>query len=88
VVMTLGHWDGDLWHSLSFCNGIATPAGCIFHPVTAEVGLLSSSDRRAHFSPGTESKVASIEVRWPSEIVRSVTEMAADQVLKIERPPK
>jgi hypothetical protein len=52
------------------------------------VGLLPSGDPRVHFGSGTESKVASIEVRWPSGIVQTVTNVAADQVLKIKGPQK
>jgi enediyne biosynthesis protein E4 len=50
------------------------------------VGLLSSRDPRLHLGRGTESKVASIEVCWPSGIVQTVTDVAADQILKIEGP--
>ena len=88
VAKTLGRWVSALWRSLYFCSGITTPFGCIFPPVTTSVGLLPSSDPRVHFGSGTESKVASIEVRWPSGIVQTLTDVAADQVLKIEGPPK
>jgi hypothetical protein len=88
VVKARGHWEGDLWHSLSFCNGMANPSGCIFHPVTAGVGLSPSSDLRAHFGSGTESRVNFIDIRWPSGIVQTVREVASDLVLKIEGPQK
>jgi hypothetical protein len=88
VVKACGHWDGDLWHSLYFSNGKATPSGCIFHPVRAGVGPMSSRDPRAHFGSGTESKVNSIDIRWPSGIVQTVRDVASDLVLKIEGPPK
>jgi hypothetical protein len=41
------------------------------------VELLSSSDPRVHLRPGTENKVTSIEVGWPSGIVQTVTDVAA-----------
>jgi enediyne biosynthesis protein E4 len=88
VVKARGHWDGDLWHSLHLCNGMATPSGCIFHPVTAGVGLSPSSDPRAHFGSGTESKANSIDMRWPSGIVQTVRDAASALVIKIEGPPK
>jgi hypothetical protein len=52
------------------------------------VGLLSSSDPRVHFGRKTESKVASFEVRRPSGIVQALTDVAANQFLKIEGPQK
>lgn len=83
LAKALGHWVGGF---LYFCSGIATPSGCIFHPLATGVGLLPSSDPHVHFGSGTESKVASIDIRWPSGIVQTVTEVASDQVLKIESP--
>jgi hypothetical protein len=86
VAKALGRWVSALWRSPYFCSRITTLSGCIFHAVMTSVGLMSSSDPRVHFGPGTESKVAPIEVGWPSGIVQTVTEVAADQILKIEGP--
>ena len=88
VGKALGRWVSALWRSLYFCSGITTPSGCISRPLTTSVGLLPSSDLRAHFGSGTESKVASIEVHRPSGIVQTLTDVSADQVPKIEGPPK
>jgi hypothetical protein len=49
---------------------------------------MPSRDPRAHFGSGTESKVNSIDIRWPSGIVQTVRDVASDLVLKIEGPPK
>jgi ASPIC and UnbV len=86
VAKRLGRWVSALWRSPYFCSGLTTPSGCIFHAVMTSVGLLSSRDPRLHLGRGTESKVASIEVCWPSGIVQTVTDVAADQILKIEGP--
>jgi hypothetical protein len=88
IAKPLGRWVSALSCSPNFCSGITTPSGCIFHAVMTSMWLLSSSDPRLLFSPGTESKVASIEVGWPSGIVQTVTDVAADQILKIEGPKK
>ena len=88
VAKALGRWVSALWRSPYFCSGSTTPSGCIFHAVMTSVRLLSSSDPRLHFGPGTESKVALIEVRWQGGIVQTRTDVAADQVLKIEEPTK
>src|SRR5260370_15805891 len=76
VAKAFGQWDGDLWRSLYFCSGITAPSRCIFRAVMTSVGPLSSSDPRVHFGPGTESKVVSIEVRWLSRILQTVTDVA------------
>jgi hypothetical protein len=68
---------------------ITTPSGrTLYNHVTTSVGLLSSSDPRVHFGLGAENRVASIELRWPSGIVQALTDVAADQILKIEEPEK
>ena len=88
VAMELGRWISALWRSPFFCSRITTPSGFNFHTVVINVGLLSSSDPRVHFGLGAESKVASIEVRWPSVTVQIVADVTADQNLKIEGPHK
>jgi hypothetical protein len=47
---------------------------------------MSSSDKRVHFGLGGESKVASIEIRWPSGIQQVLKDVAADRLLKIDEP--
>ena len=36
-----------------------------YNHVSVSTGFMSSSDKRVHFGLGQESKVASIEIRWP-----------------------
>ena len=88
VAKAFGRSVNALWRSLYFCRGITIPSGCILDPATTSVGLLPSSDPRVHFGSGTENKLAPIEVRWPSGIVHTLTDVAADQVTKIGGPPK
>jgi hypothetical protein len=47
---------------------------------------LSSSDKRVHFGLGSESIAQTIEVRWPSGILQTLKNIAADQVLQIDEP--
>jgi hypothetical protein len=47
---------------------------------------MSSSDKRVHFGLGDETKVSSIEIRWPSGIRQVLKDIKADQVLKIDEP--
>ncbi|HET9318957.1 MAG TPA: CRTAC1 family protein [Bryobacteraceae bacterium] len=66
---------------------VTTPTGrTLYNHVTVSVGFMSSSDRRGHFGLGGEKSAASIEIRWPSGLVQTLTNVAADQILKIEEP--
>ncbi len=58
----------------------------LYNHVAISVGFMSSSDKRVHFGLGEESKVASIEIRWPSGILQVLKDVAADQFLKIDEP--
>jgi hypothetical protein len=90
------HWIKlDLRGHASNRNGIGariqivTASGrALYNHVTTSVGFMSSSDRRAHFGLGAESKIDHIEIRWPSGIVQRLDHPAADQILKVEEPPK
>ena len=54
--------------------------------VTTASSYLSSSDKRLHFGVGPEVTAKEIEIRWPSGIVQTLRNVAADQLLKIEEP--
>jgi hypothetical protein len=58
----------------------------LYNHVSVSVGFMSSSDKRVHFGLGQESKVASLEIRWPSGIRQVLKDIAADQLLKIDEP--
>jgi hypothetical protein len=47
---------------------------------------MSSSDKRVHFGLGGETKISSIEIRWPSGIRQMLRDVTADQVLKVDEP--
>ncbi len=51
--------------------------------VSTSVGYISSSDARAHFGLGDQTKIDRVEIRWPSGTTQVVEGVAADQVLKI-----
>lgn len=66
---------------------LTTPSGrTLYNHVTTSVGFLSSSDRRVHFGLGKESRVTSIELRWPSGLTQTVNNVLADQILTLEEP--
>jgi hypothetical protein len=56
----------------------------LYSHVSISVGFMSSSDKRVHFGLGQESKIASVEIRWPSGIQQVLKNVAADQFLKID----
>jgi len=49
---------------------------------------MSSSDKRVHFGLGDETKVSSIEIRWPGGTRQVLKDIQADQVLKIDEAEK
>jgi hypothetical protein len=66
---------------------VTTPSGrTLYNHVTVSVGFLSSSDPRVHFGLGSEKMASSIEIRWPSGAVQTLTNVAADRILKVVEP--
>jgi len=66
---------------------VVTASGRTLHNhVTTSVGFMSSSDRRAHFGLGAETKIDHVEIRWPSGIIQRIDHLPVDQILKVEEP--
>jgi hypothetical protein len=63
---------------------LTTAAGTESVIVSTAGSYLSSSDKRAHFGLGIETKVATMKIRWPSGIVQTLKDVRADQILKSE----
>jgi enediyne biosynthesis protein E4 len=90
------HWIMfDLRGHKSNRNGIGarirvtTASGrSLYNHVTTSVGFMSSSDRRAHFGLGAETKIVLVEIRWPSGIVQRIDHPSVDQILKVDEPAK
>jgi hypothetical protein len=88
------HWIMfDLKGRVSNRNGIGafikvvTASGrALYNHVSPSVGFMSSSDRRAHFGLGAESRIDHVEIRWPSGIVQRIAHPAADAILHVEEP--
>ncbi len=60
----------------------------LYNHCTVSVGFMSSSDRRIHFGLGAELAIKSMEITWPRGTVQQLTNIKADQVLKLEEPVK
>lgn len=65
---------------------ITTSLGPQYNIVSTAGSYLSSSDRRVHFGLGSDTRVKTIEVHWPSGIVQTLNDIPADQILKIDEP--
>jgi len=65
---------------------LTTPQGSQWVTVTTASGYLSASDPRVHFGLGEIPVVASIEIRWPSGIVQTLTNVKGDQQVQVDEP--
>ncbi|HEX4951090.1 MAG TPA: CRTAC1 family protein [Blastocatellia bacterium] len=46
----------------------------------------SASDKRVHFGLGSDERVKTLEIRWPSGTVQMLTDVPANQILKVTEP--
>lgn len=65
---------------------IVTADGAQFATVTTASSYLSASDKRVHFGLGKEVTVKSVEIKWPNGGTQRLTDVRADQFLKIDEP--
>jgi hypothetical protein len=66
---------------------VTTASGrVLYNHVSVSVGFMSSSDKRVHFGLGDETKIASIEIRWPGGVQQVLKDVAADKCLKVDEP--
>jgi hypothetical protein len=55
-----------------------------FNEVRGGGSYLSQNDLRLHFGLGTDTKIESVEISWPSGLVERLGNLAADQIYTIE----
>lgn len=65
---------------------LTTVCGSQWATVTTSGSYLSSSDPRVHFGLGPVETVEAIEIRWPSGIVQTLTNVRGDRELQIVEP--
>lgn len=58
----------------------------LYNHMSTSVGFMSTSERKIHFGLGGETKIASLEIEWPSGTKQVLRNVDADQVLVIEEP--
>jgi hypothetical protein len=54
--------------------------------VTTGGSYLSSSDKRVHLGLGVDAAATSIEIRWPSGIVQTLSNVSGNQMLNVDEP--
>ncbi len=86
-----GHWlDIVLEGTKSNRDGIGavvklvTASGTQYSHMTTSVGYASSSHGPVHFGLGRDSMAGVVEIRWPSGIVQTLTDVAGDRVVKVK----
>jgi hypothetical protein len=66
---------------------VTTASGKIqYNHVATAVGYASSSTRRVHFGLGSEARIATVEIRWPSGTVQTLDSPKAGQCLRVTEP--
>jgi len=65
---------------------IVTLEGQQLATVTTAGSYLSSSDKRVHFGLGNNPTVKSIDIRWPSGIRQTLTNVQGDRTVDLEEP--
>ncbi|MEO8128046.1 MAG: CRTAC1 family protein, partial [Bryobacteraceae bacterium] len=58
----------------------------LYNYVTSSGGFLSSNDPRVHFGLGIESAIRSIEIRWPSGKIQTMSDVKSDRILQVNEP--
>jgi hypothetical protein len=59
-----------------------------YNHVTHTAGYASSSAGPVHFGLGPDASANSVEIRWPSGIVQTLKDVAADRVLHVREPER
>src|SRR2546421_2245311 len=65
---------------------LKSSAGIQLATVSTGGSYLSSSDKRVHFGLGPDTRLATIEIRWPSGVQQTLHEVAADEILQVDEP--
>ena len=60
----------------------------LYNHVSTSVGFMSSSDRRLHFGLGAETRIQTLEIRWPSGLLERLKDLPADRYLHVEEPER
>lgn len=65
---------------------VTGPEGPQWATVTTASGYLSSSDPRVHFGLGAKPGSVTVEIRWPSGIVQTLSDVKVDRPITMNEP--
>jgi len=65
---------------------LKTAQGSQWATVTTSSGYMSAGDPRVHFGLGTSPVASCVEIRWPSGIVQTLTQLKADRQVQVDEP--
>ena len=65
---------------------VTTSSGTQMETVSTAGSYLSSNDKRAHFGLGKDAAASKVEVRWPSGIVQTLTNVKGDRIAQVDEP--
>jgi hypothetical protein len=65
---------------------VVSKSGTQYNHMTSAVGYASSSLGPVHFGLGADEKADTVEIRWPSGVVQTLTNVPADKVVKVREP--
>jgi hypothetical protein len=65
---------------------VTTSAGTQMVTVSTAGSYLSSNDKRAHFGLGKDAVATKVEIRWPSGIVQTLTNVKGDRIVQVDEP--
>ena len=65
---------------------LTTAQGSQWMTVTTSGSYLSASDPRVHFGLGRSSEADRIEIRWPSGILQTLTNVEGDRQVQVDEP--
>jgi enediyne biosynthesis protein E4 len=65
---------------------LTTAAGSQWVTATTTSGYLSASDARVHFGLGNSPVADQIEIRWPSGIIQTLTNVQGDRQIQVDEP--
>ena len=65
---------------------LTTPHGSQWATVTTSGGYLSASDPRVHFGMGDSVVATNIEIRWPSGVIQTLSNVKGDRQIEVDEP--
>ena len=65
---------------------LVTKSGTQYNHMTTSVGYASSSDGPVHFGLGSDARAQLVEIHWPSGVVQTLQDVAADRVIAAKEP--